>query len=162
MDNKRPDLIKPYSLIQSFRCALAGLLHALPRERNLRIDLAAAGLVFYFSRYYHFTATESVLLILLVGFVIVCELINTAIERTVDLVTGAYHPMARIAKDVAAGAVLVSAVVSVFAGWVLFWDVAVLSQIRADILGHLIVWIPVLIALLLWIFLPGRKTERKN
>ena len=118
--------------------------------------------MFYFSRYYHFTATESVLLILLVGFVIVCELINTAIERTVDLVTGAYHPMARIAKDVAAGAVLVSAVVSVFAGWVLFWDVAVLSQIRADILEHLIVWIPVLIALLLWIFLPGRKTERKN
>ena len=126
-----------HNLIQSIHFALQGIVYALRRERNLRIHLSVAGWVIYFSRYYAFSAEQTALLFLVIGLVITCELFNTAIEKTVDLEKPAYNPLAKVAKDVAAGAVLVSSITSVAVGILLFGDPAVIARIWADIIGHL-------------------------
>jgi len=65
---------------------------------------------------------EFILLIISISIVIICEMINTAIETTIDLITKEYHPLARIAKNVAAGSVLISALMSIVVGCIIFFN----------------------------------------
>lgn len=111
----------------------------------------------FFSRYYDFTASEMGLLVLCIGFVIACELLNTAIERTVDLETSQFHSLARAAKDVAAGAVLLSAAASVAVGALLFWDIATLRFIWGRIVDKPLGWVIAAGAAVGWIVLPQKK-----
>lgn len=94
--------------MRPFRVACEGILHAVRSERNMRLHLLSALLVFIFSIWLQPTRFETVILFGWVIAVISMELMNTAIERTVDLVTKDVHPLAKQAKDVAAGAVLVA------------------------------------------------------
>ncbi len=91
--------------------------------------------------------------------VMVCEAVNTSVEATVDLYTREYHENARIAKDAAAGAVLLSAIFAVAVGVVLFWQPAVISGIWDYFLASPFRWIAFLLvfaAALVFIFLPNR------
>lgn len=146
-----------YSLARSFGWAVAGFVHALLHERNLRIHLAAAAWVIFLSRYYSLSRAEAALMILLMGFVITCELVNTAIENIVDLITHTHNDLARIAKDVAAGAVLVAAIASAAAGFFLFWDTQVFAVIRSDLLKAPVAWGFFLALTAVWIALPQKK-----
>jgi len=159
-DKKKPWFPGQYSLPRSFGFAISGLWHALRYERNLRIHFTVGALVLYFSRYYSLSSAEYALLIMMIGFVIVCELFNTAIEKTVDLETPVYNSLAKIAKDVAAGAVFVSAWASAVAGAVLLWDPAVIAVICRDVLARLYIWIPLAVLATLWIGFPQKKTRR--
>ena len=150
-----------YSLLQSFTFAFSGIVYALLHERNLRIHFCMGAYMLYFSRYYAFTRAEYAILLLVIGFVVTCELFNTAVENTVDLKTPVYDSIAKIAKDVAAGAVLVSALTSVAVGFMLFWEPPVLSLIFADILDRLYIWLPLVALTLAFMFLP-RKSNRKK
>lgn len=149
-----------YTLFQSFSFAFQGIIYALRSERNLRIHGFVALAVVYFSRYYQFTRAEKALLFLSIGLVITCELFNTSIETTVDLESPAYHALAKIAKDVAAGAVLVSSLASVGVGILLFWDWEILKLIFSDVLARWYLWVPILAITLIIIFLP--ESQRKN
>lgn len=151
----------PYSLIRSFGFALYGIYYALTRERNLRIHFTAGAFAIFISRYYDLSRAELCILIMSIGFVWVCELINTSIENTVDLETAEYHRLAKIAKDVAAGAVLVSAITSVIIGLMLFWDVPILKQIAYDIMSHPFISVIILIAAFVWIFIPQKENQRR-
>lgn len=113
-------MMKKRNFFDSFRDALAGIVHCLANERNMRKHFLAGILVFVASVYFRLTAVEIAIIVLTVGLVITAELINTAIENTVDLVTDEYKPLAKIAKDVAAGAVLLAAFVAVLVGIVIF------------------------------------------
>lgn len=104
----------------SFRYAFEGLMTAFKRERNLKVHMIAAFLVVVFGFVFQLTISEWMILILTIAVVIIAELINTAIERTVDLVSPKYHPLAKEAKDIAAAACLISAVTSVIIGILLF------------------------------------------
>ena len=146
-----------YSLRTSFFWAVSGVVHALKHERNLRIHFAVAAYVLYFARYYDFSRLEYCVIILFIGAVITCEMINTAIETTVDLETSGFSRLAKTAKDVAAGAVLVSSIFSVAAGAMLFWDVEILAIIWRDALDHIVIWLLLACATLLWIIMPKRK-----
>lgn len=148
--------LSPYSLPQSFGFALRGIYYALTRERNLRIHFTAGAFALYFSRYYRLSKGELGLLILCIGFVLVCEMINTAIEKTVDLETTAFHKLAKIAKDVAAGAVLISATTSVVVGFLLFWDIPTIQTILADLSGNPLPCLLLAIVAIGWIFLPQK------
>ncbi len=148
-----------YNLVSSFGWALSGIAHALVYERNLRIDFAVAAYVLYFSRYYQLDRTQYCVVLLFIGLVIACELLNTAIENTVDLETSVYNSLAKTAKDVAAGAVFMSAVASVAAGILLFWDSAVFQVIGEDIAQNLPLWIPLAALTAWWIVLPGWKRK---
>ena len=165
MPNNPSPLQRSYSLLQSFRFAGRGIRHALRRERNLRIHFSLAAYIFYFAvRYYHFSRTEYALLAVVMGLVIACELLNTAVENAVDLGTSVYHPLAGIAKDTAAGAVLVSSVTAVAVGVLLLWDPSVFSLILPDMIKQLPIWLVLEALTLVWIFLPrqdGKNRPRK-
>lgn len=130
-----------YNLLRSFMYAISGVARSLWRERNLRIHFFAAAYVLYFSKYFELSKSEYAVLLIAIGFVVACEMVNTAIEAAVDLNTTEYHKLARNAKDAAAGAVLVASAVSVAVGISLFWQPPVLQQIWADISAAPLIWL---------------------
>ena len=149
-----------YNLAQSFSFAVSGLIYALWYERNLRIHFTAAALVLYIQRYYELARAEFVLLLLLLGFVITCEMINTAMEKTVDLKQPDRDPLAKTAKDVAAGAVLTSGITAVAVAFILFWDIPTINVILADIAKAPIPWIIAAILAIIWIFFIPAKSRK--
>lgn len=105
------------SLLESFYHALRGLSVAFGSERNLKIHTAIAFVAVTMAIYLRFDAMSWALLFLAVGLVITAELLNTALERAVDMFTGGeYNNLAKDAKDVAAGAVVCASVTSVAIG----------------------------------------------
>lgn len=114
MKNKR--------LLDSFGFALNGLIYCLKTQRNMRIHAMAALAVIVVSLFSKLDKTDIIMLVFAITLVFICEMINTAIEKSIDLFTDKYHPLAKIAKDVAAGAVLVSAITAVFIGYLIFFS----------------------------------------
>jgi undecaprenol kinase len=104
----------------SFPFAIQGILSAWKQEINLRVHALVAVLVILIGFLLSLSAIEWIVILLTIGGMLSLELLNTAVERVVDLVTIDYHPLAKQAKDTAAGAVLVYAIVSVIVGIVIF------------------------------------------
>ena len=97
------------SLFQSFNYAAEGIVHAVRTQRNLWIHFAIAVAVLVAAIGFGATKLELAVLLLAITFVLVAELVNTAVEAAVDVASTSFDPMAKIAKDIAAGAVLVAA-----------------------------------------------------
>ncbi len=114
--------MKRRSIIDSFNYAVSGIIIALKTEKNMRIHYGIALGVIIISLFFDFSRTEFLLLLFAISLVVVAEMINTAIERVIDLITEDYHPLARVVKDVAAGAVLIAAINSIVVGYLLFFD----------------------------------------
>jgi diacylglycerol kinase (ATP) len=110
------------AVLQSFNWAFEGVIHVLRTERNMRIHfgLATAVLILAFS--YGVTKLELMALLIAISFVLIAEMVNTAVEATIDLATTSFDPLAKIAKDIAAGAVLIAAVNAVVIGYLVFAD----------------------------------------
>lgn len=106
--------------MKPFLWALEGIVHAVRTERNMRIHLVASCLVLLFAVWLQTSVLENLLLFGWIVAVVCLELVNTAIERTVDLVTKEVRPLAKRAKDVAAGAVLVASVGAAITALVIF------------------------------------------
>lgn len=119
MENKEVNKFR--KLINSFKYAIEGIKTSIKSEQNLKIHIVImifviiAGIVFKISKF------EWIICIILFGLVISLELVNTAIENVVDLVTIEKNPKAKIAKDVAAGAVLILAIISAIIGIMIFF-----------------------------------------
>lgn len=113
--------MKPDSWLETLNCAVEGILHAVKSQRHMRWHLAAAAAILFLSARLPISGTSFGLLCLAAGLVLVAELINTAIEAVVDLASPEFHELARTAKDVAAGAVLVAALAAVAVGWVVLF-----------------------------------------
>ncbi|BAB77794.1 diacylglycerol kinase family protein [Anabaena sp. FACHB-709] len=102
------------NLLISFKYAWAGITYSFQTQRNFRIHVSVCTLAIALSIFLHLQAVEIAIISITSGLVLVMELLNTAIESLVDLtVKQTYHELAKIAKDCAAGAVLVSALVAV-------------------------------------------------
>jgi diacylglycerol kinase len=104
----------------SFRYAFSGLWHTIKTQPNLRIHLTIATLVTISGYLLKISSLEWVIIVFTFLWVIVSEMINTSIESVVDLITTTKHQEAKIAKDVAAGMVLVGAIGSVIVGLIIF------------------------------------------
>jgi diacylglycerol kinase (ATP) len=101
------------NLFVSFKYAWAGIIYAFQTQRNFRIHVAVCALAISLSVFLHLETVEISIIAITSGLVLTLELVNTAIESIVDLtVKQSYHELAKIAKDCAAGAVLVSALVA--------------------------------------------------
>lgn len=109
-------------IITSFNNAVSGIILAIKTEKNLRFHFIVACAVIVFSLFFDFTRLEFMILLYAITLVVVSEMINTAIEKTIDIITKDYHPLARIAKDVAAGAVLIAALNALVVAYLLFFD----------------------------------------
>ena len=105
---------------QSFGYALAGLLHMLRYAKNIRIQVLATAVVIGMSLWLALPRLEIAVLILVIGMNWFAEFVNAAIEAVVNLVTVDYHEMAQLAKDIAAGSVLLMTIVSVIIAALLF------------------------------------------
>ena len=102
-------------LYKSFGYAFAGIFAVVTKERNMKIHcVAIAGFVF------HITPVEWCICLTLFGLVMALEMVNTAVEAVVDLVTKERRPLAKLAKDAAAGAVLIAAIMAAIAGMIIF------------------------------------------
>lgn len=108
------------SLFESFNYAIEGILHTLRTQRNMRIHLVVAVGVLAAAVALDVDRFELIALIIAIGFVLVAEMVNTAVESAVDLATTSFDPMAKLAKDIAAGAVLISSIVAVAVGYLVF------------------------------------------
>ena len=106
--------------LHSFTFAISGIFHAIRNERNMKIHSVITIIVIILSWIYHLSAIEWMFISFAICGVLALELVNTAIERVVDLVTKDFHPLAKQAKDVAAGAVLLYAILSVVIGCIIF------------------------------------------
>ncbi|MGO8684805.1 MAG: diacylglycerol kinase [Thermoleophilia bacterium] len=110
------------NLLNSFNWAFEGIVHALRRERNMKIHFAVAVLVLAAAMLYSLSRLEIVALFVAISFVLITEMINTAIEYTIDLITSEDDPRAKVAKDMAAGAVLVAAANALVVAYLVFYD----------------------------------------
>ncbi|MFE4523525.1 diacylglycerol kinase family protein [Cytobacillus firmus] len=116
----RDKKVRRHNVLNSFVFAFSGIRTALWNEKNLQIHLAVSLAVMFFGIYFGISRLEWMIILLAIGGMFSLELLNTAIERAVDLSTEDYHPLAKQAKDIAAGAVLVFAIISVIIGGVIF------------------------------------------
>ena len=109
-------------LVESFNYAIEGLMSALQNEKHMKLHTLSAILIVILAILTNASKVEILLVSISVAFVIITELINTAVEALVDLISPERHPLAKLAKDVAAGAVLVAAINAVCVGYLLFYD----------------------------------------
>ena len=114
--------MKAKKILDSFNYAFEGIIYTLKTQRNMRIHFSIAIIVLILSLFYNLSKTEILILFFAISLVIVAEMINTAIETTIDLITDKYHELAKIAKNVAAGAVLISAINSIIVAYIIFFD----------------------------------------
>ncbi len=106
-------------LYKSFRYAFEGLFRTIREERNMQIHCLAAVLVVIFGTVLHISREEWFVCLILFGLVMGLECVNTAVEAVVDLVTTERRPLAKKAKDAAAGAVLAAAIFAAVIGiWI--------------------------------------------
>ncbi|MCM3133872.1 diacylglycerol kinase family protein [Paenibacillus polysaccharolyticus] len=103
-----------------FLNALEGIAYGLRTQRNVRVHTGVAILMCAAGFFFHISRTDWMLLLTAVFMVLVTELMNTAVEAAVDLAQPDIHPLAKAAKDTAAGAVLLAAVFAVIIGCIVF------------------------------------------
>ncbi len=114
-------MIQIQKCLRSFRYAAKGVKHCTAHENNFRVHLVATVAVLVLGIWAKLSRWEWCVLLLTVGMVLTCEMVNSAIEKLTDLVSPEYHPKAGIVKDIAAGAVLIVAIVASIIGICLFW-----------------------------------------
>jgi diacylglycerol kinase (ATP) len=108
------------TLFDSFNYATEGIIHVLRTQRNMRIHVAVAVIVIVLALIVNVTKFELIALLISITFVLIAEMINSAIEGAIDIATTSFDPMAKLAKDVAAGAVLIAAVNALAVGYLVF------------------------------------------
>ena len=112
--------LKKESIVKSFYYAFSGIILGFKQERNMQVHFYIMTFVIIFGILLKISLTEWMICLILFGLVISLEYVNTAIESAVDCATTKYHPKARIAKDTSAAAVLVSAIISIIVGLMIF------------------------------------------
>lgn len=108
-------------LWESFNCSFEGLIHAFRTQRNMRLHFLAAAMVLILSLWIPLNKMEVLILFFTIALVLMAEMFNTAIETAIDLITQEYHPLAKVAKNVAAGAVLIASVNAMVVGYLIFY-----------------------------------------
>lgn len=111
-----------HSFLDSINYAIEGIIHALKTQRNMKIHFLIAFLVMVISLFLNITKLELIALFLTIVFVIAMEMINTVLEIIIDIVNPEYSYRAKIAKNIAAGSVLMAAANSIIVGYLIFMD----------------------------------------
>ena len=110
------------SVLQSFNFAFEGIIHVLRTQRNMRIHFMIAAGVLIGALIVGVSRLELVILLMAISFVLIAEMINSALEAGIDVATTSFDPLAKLAKDIAAGAVLIATVNALAVGYLVFVD----------------------------------------
>ena len=108
------------SILDSFNFAFEGIIHVLRTQRNMRVHFAVAVLVLVAGLAMGVSKLELIALLLAITFVFITEMINSALEQAVDVATTSFDPLAKLAKDIAAGAVLIATINAIAIGYLVF------------------------------------------
>ncbi|MDD4688307.1 MAG: diacylglycerol kinase family protein [Eubacteriales bacterium] len=149
-------------LIMSFVYAFLGLWYCLKSERNFRIHTFAAITVLGILPRYNLTSTQIAIIFMVIGFVLVCEIFNTAIESLANSVTTEVNPLIKTCKDVAAGGVYVSTLCAVGIAWQILWNTKVLGDLIKACFSapiNLTIFVLYILVGILFVFLPERKKK---
>ncbi|MGN1327927.1 MAG: diacylglycerol kinase [Clostridia bacterium] len=130
--------LKNDNFIEACNNAVNGIIYSATTQRNIKIQLVLAVIVMILCLFYGLETAEFMCLIFAIFFVIFAELINTAIETVVDLFVDVYHPKAKIAKDVAAGAVVLAACNALIIGYFIFFKEANLKALSDSIFNNMV------------------------
>lgn len=106
--------------VESLNAAVEGFIYVMKTERNMRVHFLIGLFILLGGIYLNLSSLELMILFVTIAMVLVTEMVNTALELIVDMVKSEFHPIARIIKDVSAGAVLLTAVNAIIVGYVLF------------------------------------------
>ncbi|MBA3823491.1 MAG: diacylglycerol kinase family protein [Ktedonobacterales bacterium] len=117
---EQPLAPKRATLLQSFVYAAQGIVYTVQTQRNMRIHVVIGVLAIAAGLWLHISPVEFAMVFVAITGVVISEMFNTVAEACVDLATNDFHPLAKIAKDVAAGAVLLNALLSVVIGLLVF------------------------------------------
>ncbi|MDH4177441.1 MAG: diacylglycerol kinase [Thermoleophilia bacterium] len=108
------------TILDSFNYAFEGIIHVLRTQRNMRTHFAIAAGVLIAALSFDVNRLELIALLLAIAFVLIAEMINSAVEAAVDVASTSFDPLAKLAKDIAAGAVLIAALNAVAIGYLVF------------------------------------------
>ncbi len=114
---------KKFSIIQrakSFNHAFRGLSIVVKTQHNIWIHFIIAIITMAFGLFFNISNIEWLVIVLTIGLVLITEILNTALEIDIDLTSPTYHPYARDTKDVASAAVLISVIIALIAGLIIF------------------------------------------
>ncbi|MBE6818362.1 MAG: diacylglycerol kinase family protein [Ruminococcaceae bacterium] len=155
---------------RGFRYAFNGIFYALHTQKNMRFHASLMAFMFFFLLRYDFfeiSRGQFAVLALTCGIVLSLEFMNSSIEAVVDLVSPEYNRLAGIAKDTAAGAVLMSAIAAVVVGVIIMFQpkaFSAMGQFYATHIGELVIVLAAVVAAVIWIFFPrpGVKDPAKD
>jgi len=157
--------MKPTRFIDSVNCAIEGILYTARTQKHMRSHFLASLVVLIAALLLRISSIEFMLLALAISFVLFAELLNTAVEVVVDMISPEFHPLAKVAKDVAAGAVLVAAFGTMIMGYLVLskyifpWHKKALGMMGSNTeMGTLVSVILVLIAVVLLKSVTGKGT----
>ena len=159
--------------LKGFKYAFKGIFYALHTQKNMRFHATFMAFMFFFLLKYDFfeiTRGQFAVLALTCGIVLSLEFVNSSIEAVVDLVSPEYNRLAGIAKDTAAGAVLMSAIAAVVVGLIIMLQPKAFSAMGyyyAEHIGELTAVIVAIILAVIWILFPRKSVkdhakEKKN
>ncbi|HEY3182373.1 MAG TPA: diacylglycerol kinase [Gaiellaceae bacterium] len=111
---------RPPNVLDSFNYAFEGIIHVLRTQRNMRLHFTAAVVVLILALIVDVSKMELIALLISITFVLIAEMLNSAIEGAIDVSTTTFDPNAKLAKDVAAGAVLIATVNAIAVGYLVF------------------------------------------
>lgn len=157
---------KNKNLINTWKNAFEGIIYATTTQGNIRKQLAIAVIVMAISLFFNLNKAEFLCLMFTVVLIIIAEMVNTAIETVVDLYTDLYHPKAKIAKDVGAGAVVIAAINAIIVAYFLFFDK--ISDIGLAFIQNVVnnpihlAFIGVMLSVILILTLKAAFDSRKN
>lgn len=165
MNINKSDSKNILGFFKGFGYAFKGILDCVKSERNMRFHIGAAALTIVLMQFYELSGGETSAVFICIGAVISLELLNTAIENTVDMICREKNPYAKTAKDCAAGAVLAAAAASVGVAVKLFWDTEKFAEIfsyfserpwlAVFLIAGIILW-------LAWVFSAPVKNKTKD
>ncbi len=115
--------------ILSFKYALTGVWNTVKNEGHMRFHMTAGFYVLLFSSFYGFSAGQTALLVILIAAVLAAETVNTCIEELCNLTADRYDPLVKVAKDAAAGAVLILSIAAAVVAVIFFWNISIILQI---------------------------------
>lgn len=122
MKQEKEPKMRNNNFLDACQNALDGIIYAVTTQSNIKKQLVIAVIVMIVSLFFDLNKAEFLCLMFTVVLIIVAEMINTAIETVVDLYTDLYHPKAKIAKDVGAGAVVITAINAIIVAYFLFFE----------------------------------------
>jgi diacylglycerol kinase (ATP) len=125
--------VRPKEVTTPFRAAMAGIAYTFRTQRHMRFHLYTVLVVILAGVYMNLGLRELMVLLLMISLVLIAEMFNSAIEATVDLVQPSYHPLAKFAKDISAGAVLITTIIALVIAALLILGEGHWEQIKTNL-----------------------------